>query len=201
MLRRAMATDMRAAKTALRREIKKVLAAVSKEGMLAQSQKAQSLVLSLPQWRAAKSVSIYLAMPVGEAQTGLLVAAALESGKRVFVPYIQARGTEGKVMRMLRLASLQEYDRLESDGWGIPTLPTEGLEGRENADGGLGLESEGSEGSEQLLDLIVVPGVAFDEQKGRLGHGAGFYDTFLARVTRVPFLGAHDFPEPHSRLH
>lgn len=205
-----MSTNTQNAKKALRKEVKARLASLSEGEVSTQSQRAQHVILGLPQYKQASSISVYLSMPTGETRTDLVLRDALGSGKEVFVPYMYTptsadptSGRRRKVMDMLRLNSLLEFDGLEKDSWGIPTLSGENIEQRQNAFGGTGLslvgEGTADRGEGGGLHLIIMPGVAFDAQMRRLGHGAGFYDGFISRcvangMRKKPFLGATPSP-------
>lgn len=124
-------------------------------------------------------------MPKGEISTADIVREALLRGKKVFVPYIlkssEATGAQA-YMEMFALLPQEDVENLQRDAWGIPTLSEATLRDRENALGGFGPSIEGDVGSNDFfggLDLILLPGVAFDHQQGRLGHGKGFYDRYL----------------------
>lgn len=125
-------------------------------------------------------------MPTGEVQTDAIVRHALSCGKQVFVPYLHKPSVDvpdapARLMDMVSLASIHDYEALRPDGWGIPSVDPATLDGRRRVLGG----------SSELpaLDLMLMPGVAFDSDDAgrirRLGHGKGFYDFFLNRYLAV----------------
>jgi 5-formyltetrahydrofolate cyclo-ligase len=156
-------------------------------------------LLATPEYKAAKRISVYLSMPSGEISTSRIVHDALKQSKRVFIPYTYkpAAPREGQpksIMDMVELTSVADYEGLQRDSWGIPTPAQDSIAARANSFGGTGL-TEGevkAQDGDGGLDLIIMPGMAFDSSFGRLGHGKGFYDYFLHRChqsSRMPFRG------------
>lgn len=139
-------------------------------------------------------------MPNGEINTTSIVRDALAGGKKVFIPftYRLASPQEGQpksIMDMVELRSVDDFESLKPDGWGIPTPDPNSISSRANCFGSTGTtdgEVSNSNSADTGLDLIVMPGMAFDSGFGRLGHGKGFYDYFLTRchqASRMPFRG------------
>ncbi|KAI9720187.1 MAG: hypothetical protein M1812_003005 [Candelaria pacifica] len=194
-------TALQTAKRELRQLIRKTLADVPADAVTSQTSNVAKALLSTPEYEAARRLSIYLSMPRGEISTNAIVRDALSQHKKVFVPYTRrvpdaTAGQPGSVMDMVSLQSIEDYESLQPDSWGIPTPSKESLEGRENC-----LEEMGgvrADLSKTGLDLVVMPGMAFDEDLNRLGHGKGFYDYFLrryqdstlgsAKEVKMPFL-------------
>ncbi|TVY54944.1 putative 5-formyltetrahydrofolate cyclo-ligase [Lachnellula cervina] len=180
----ASSAALKLAKKELRSTMKQKLSTISQESISAQSTALFERITSFKPYQNAKNIGVYLSMPTGEIQTDAIVRHALQSGKRVFVPYLHKSQTPSpetprSVMEMVDLRSLSDYDSLTRDSWGIPTIDAESIREREHILGNSRKETG-------QLDMILMPGVAFDmdPESGfvrRLGHGKGFYDYFLHR--------------------
>ena len=138
----------------------------------------------MPEYKAAKSVGIFLSMPTGEVKTDGIVRHALEAGKKVYVPYLYKKHLEGEedlvpLMDMASLHSKEDYSSLKRDKWGIPSLRKMSLGER------ILCIEENEFPHNGIVDVILVPGVAFDTSMGRVGHGRGYYDRFIATYREI----------------
>ena len=137
-----------------------------------------SAVERLPEFRAARTVAVFAALPDEPATDEVLARWA--STRRVVLPRV-----EGDAMRFYACRP----DALVFGAFGI-------------------LEPQGERPCPAgEIDLVVCPGVAFTADGRRLGRGRGYYDRYLGdpafRGFRVGFCYAHqlvdDLPvEPHD---
>ncbi|CAA7264281.1 unnamed protein product [Cyclocybe aegerita] len=180
-------TTLQAQKRALRRAVAARLAGVEERSLEEQSRAITARVLALPFLAPCTSISCYLSMPSAEARTGPLVETLLEAGKNLYVPKI-ASAKDGR-MDFLRVYDQADLEDLPSGTWGIRE-PGEMWDAQN-------LKRGRVSGTKGELDVILVPGVAFDRSLSRLGHGKGYYDRFItsyvASGRRKPLLGASFF--------
>ena len=125
-------------------------------------------VLRLTAFRQARVVCCYVALPY-EVQTWQMIESMLAKGKRVVVPVAKPQ------TRRLLLSELRDPAReLTRGAHGV-------LEPHRKAFRPV---------SVRQVDLVLVPGVAFDRRGFRLGHGQGYFDRFLASVPKdTPTVG------------
>jgi len=163
----SMAADLRAAKQALRKELRAKLAALDDDAIASASRAVAQKLFELPEYQQSKGVACFMSMPK-EFNTRPILERIFQDGKRAYLPRVES--VKEHTMSMLEASSLADIDAFPPGRWNIPEPARDGPVRVEACD-------QGSE-----LDLIVVPGLAFDQKGGRLGQGAGFYDRYLAKI-------------------
>ncbi len=131
------------------------------------SERSETILERLEQthlFRAASRVALYHALP-GEVQTAAFIE-KWQDKKTLYLPVVEGDN--------LRLLPYLGNDRLKTGSFGI-------LEPTEEA-------SPTPETTAGTLDLIIVPGIAFDRKNNRLGRGKGYYDRLLSEW-KTPKIG------------
>ncbi|HMO63671.1 MAG TPA: 5-formyltetrahydrofolate cyclo-ligase [Verrucomicrobiota bacterium] len=144
-------------KAAWRARIHARLAGLGAEERRAASAAICAALVASPVWRTARAVGLYFALP-DEPDLGPLIGEALRAGRLVAVPrWNAAAGAYGlaRIQDMAADCGRGRFGILEPR----PELPAVAV---------------------RRLDLVLVPGVAFDRCGRRLGRGGGFYDRLLA---------------------
>ncbi|MCZ6473021.1 MAG: 5-formyltetrahydrofolate cyclo-ligase [SAR324 cluster bacterium] len=151
-----MIRDPAAEKASLRAQVLASRNAMGEAKRLAASRRIVELLTAQPAFQQAKGVHCFVSLP-GEVETEDVFAACWEAGKKAYIPYqIRSEGRLGWSCR-------EPEDRLVNGPFSVPEPAPDNLRPAK-------LEE---------IDLVLVPGVAFDRQGNRLGYGKGYYDTFL----------------------
>lgn len=147
-------------KRELRSAMERAILAMPAAERMERGARAQARLAETLEFKLARSVMIYNS-DTTEIDTHELVLASLESGKRVGLPRTDK---ESHTLQVLEI--LDVHRDLEPSRFGFKE-PRSVLPPIEPA----------------LLDLILVPGRAFDPDGNRLGRGGGYYDRFVARLS------------------
>ena len=120
-------------------------------------------VLLLEKLQPYKVIMLYSALP-DEVPTQTLMAELVAQGKTVLLP----RVINEKDMELRYYTGPQD---LHKGAYGI-------------------LEPTGERYTDyEAIDVAIVPGMAFDAERHRLGRGKGYYDRFLSRVPYLYKIG------------
>jgi 5-formyltetrahydrofolate cyclo-ligase len=157
---------LKQAKRVLRREILAARDRLPDDRRAAMSASIADRLLAMDELRDAGTVMAFWSFG-SEVDTSPLLERLEAAGTRVVLPRIEDRDIEP--------VAYAAGDPLSETSFGA----------KEPASG---RRLEPSE-----LDVVVVPGVAFDRSGGRVGYGAGFYDRLLGRVRDDAFAVAVAF--------
>ena len=150
-----MQPTITAEKAGLRRRAGALLKGLSPQARRESDDALFARFLALPQVAAADTLLLYHGMGT-EPDTARLLPALRAMGKRVCLPRcLPGQGLEARLVGPDSALVPHPFGMLEP---GADCPPVE----------------------RDRIDLILVPGLAFDRSGGRLGRGGGYYDRFLA---------------------
>ena len=146
----------------IRSEVRKKRRAVSGISVAEMSLRICEKIIALPEYLRARRILCYATLPE-EVQTRGILWAIHHSGRELYMPVWRPDGGMDAVR-------VTEETAMEPDRMGIDTPVS------------------GETLPPEKLDLVLVPGVAFDQSGNRLGFGKGYFDRFLAKC-RCPAVG------------
>ena len=151
-------------KSSLRKELIKNRKKISKNQILEKSELIKNRLFEMNEFQQASSILFYVSYD-NEVYTHGMIKESMALGKNVIVP------KSDKKNRKLILSKLENWEDLVKGAYGI-------LEPKKI-----------NQISIDKIDLIIVPGVGFDGQGRRIGHGKGYYDNLLSNSKNALHIG------------
>lgn len=168
-----MSVDVRELKKAVRKQANAGRASLTEEQKVAYSDKICDKILALPAGKTAQTIAVYQWMN-NEVRLDKAVAAWRARGARVLFPC----STGNRTMYFHEVHEGEHPNYIEQPGK---------LFDDPDADKAI---------PPSEFDLVIIPGVAFDNERNRCGYGGGYYDTLLSQLEGTDcFLTAVAFDE------
>ncbi|MDO5446753.1 MAG: 5-formyltetrahydrofolate cyclo-ligase [Prevotellaceae bacterium] len=149
-------------KSKLRKSIKALKDSYSDAELAALSRSIVAEIMADADVKKAKVIAAYYSLP-DEVCTHQLVDKLSRQGKTVLLPAIVDGDLELHQYQSATAMVIGEYNILEPDGSAFTAL--------------------------DKIDLILVPGMAFDSKGNRLGRGKGYYDRLLPKMPEAIKIG------------
>lgn len=140
-------------KKTIRHEVRLKKKKVSEQERQELGKRIYKTLIALPEFMEANSISVYVDFNQ-EVPTRSIIELAWELGKEVASPVV-----ENGEMEFYRYYSMED---LQLNSYGI-------------------LEPCKKYGTVSPNSFVIMPGVAFDEQRNRIGYGGGFYDRYMEK--------------------
>lgn len=151
-------------KEKIRRDLLRKRLALTEEEIREKSLLIKKKLFELKKFKEAEILMFYASFK-NEVDTLDMIKEAITLGKDIALPVTLERGE----IKPYHIQNLKED--IISGRFGIPEPKV----------------SEEREVNIKEIDMIVVPGIAFDKYGCRIGFGQGFYDRFLHSVSPRPF--------------
>ena len=158
---------MFSSKDALRQAMLKIRNSLPDETIQKVSNDIQERTIGLSEFTRATIVGAYY--PVGsEARTDAILKEVLESNKKLVLPKVSDATS-------IFFAEVRDLEKdLEIGKFNI-------------------MEPDEHCARVDTIDLVLVPGIAWDEQGHRIGYGQGYYDRYLVKLRTTSVGLAYDF--------
>lgn len=140
-------------KKEIRKRVMRLRDGLTEEERLQKEHSMEALLFGLSRVKEAETLFFYASFG-SEAPTWNMIGRALSEGRRVALPKV-----EGKRMRFYGIKDVKD---LKPGPFGILEPPAEGA------------------GMTEEADCLIMPGVAFDPERARIGYGGGYYDRYLS---------------------
>jgi len=143
-------------KDKVRGELLKLRKNLSKYEVLQKSNKIKNRLFKMKEFKQASTIMFYVSYD-NEVHTHEMIKDCITNNKNVVVPIVDKKN------KKLIISKLESWDDLSLGAYNILEPKKEKIK----------------EISIDELELIIVPGVGYDEQGHRIGHGKGYYDNLL----------------------